>query len=288
MDTERLTPDEYLQKLEMEMSKEYSAEQETEEPYRETTELQQTPTVKKTKKKRKKKHYLLRFLIAVCAAVGLYFFLKSPVFYVTNIEVVGNKYYTPAQVIEMSELETGKNLFFEIKTKPARDKLLETPYIKVAHIDRKPIGTIVITIEERPEYASFPVGDEYAIIDNEGLLLRFSDKEPQLPLLEGMHIEETAEGRPIKVEQTYLLTDTLALLDKMSEADIYFFKIDFSAVIVKAYINDNYYCEGEPSEISANIENIKSLMQEQYSAGVNKGIIRVGSNGYMAFDPKID
>lgn len=287
MDTERLTPDEYLQKLEMERQKSAQQEEPRQEP-QETTESAEKKKKKKGKKKRRKKHYLLRLVIFIAVIVGLYFLLKSPIFYVTKIEVHGNQYYTPSQVIELSELETGKNLFFEIKTKPARDKLLETPYIKVAHIDRKPIGTIVITIEERPEFAAFPFGDEYAIIDNEGLVLRVSDKQPELPVLEGMNIEELTEGSPLKIEQTYLLTDTLELLDKMEEADLYFYKIYFSSVVVKAYINENYYCEGQPSEISANIEALKALMQEQYNAGVNKGIIRVGSNGYMAFDPKID
>ncbi len=281
MDTERLTPDEYLQKLEMERQKSVRQEQEPQD-------TDESPEKKKGKKKRKKKHYLLRFVILAAVMAGMYFLLKSPIFYVTKIQVVGNKYYTPSQVIELSGLETGKNLFFEVKAKPARDKLLETPYIKVAHIDKKPIGTIVITIEERPEFAAFPFGDEYVIIDNEGLVLRVSDKRPELPVLEGMNVEELTEGKPLKIGQTYLLTDTLQLLEKMDEADLYFYRIYFSSVVVKAYVNENYYCEGQPSEISANIEAIKALMQEQYNAGINKGIIRVGSNGYMAFDPKIN
>ena len=277
-----MTPEEYLQKLEASMTENQSEVVVEETPV--TTE--QAP---KKKKKRKKKNYLLRFVIFVVLVVGIIFLMRSSLFYVKNIEVVGNQFYTPAQVIEMSGLATGKNMFFETKTRPARYALLETPYIKLANIRRVLPATLRIELTERVEYATIPNEEgEFILIDNEGMVLSRTDKQPPLTVLEGMNIEELTEGSPLKIEQTYLLTDTLELLDKMEEADLYFYKIYFSSVVVKAYINENYYCEGQPSEISANIEALKALMQEQYNAGVNKGIIRVGSNGYMAFDPKID
>lgn len=283
MSKDVLTPEEYLQKLHSEMDEE--AKQSVQQPVIE----EQKPEKKgKSRKKRRKKHYFLRFLIVVALLTGSFFALKSPLFYVSKIEVEGNRFYTPAQVIELSGLETGKNMFFEIKTRPARDNLLTTPYIKLAKIERKPLATLVIKLEERLEYAAVPKGSEYVLIDNEGMVLSVTDKQPELPLLEGMIIEEMTEGVPLKVEQSYLLTDTLQLMKNVEQTDLYFYRIYFSSVIVKAYINENYYCEGEPSEISANLEKIKTLISEQYNAGVNKGVIRVGSGGYMAFDPKID
>ena len=285
MEDERLTPEEYLQKLEAEMSRDTVPAPEPEAAPPETTE-QQPP--KKKKKKRKKKHYFLRFLIFCAVIGGIFYALQSSLFYVRDIYVEGNRFYTPAQIIEMSGLQTGKNMFFEINLKSARDELLKTPYIRVAELSRKPMSTLNIKLEERLEYAAVPDGDAYVLIDNEGMVLSISDKQPTVPLLEGMSVEDMQPGVPLKVEQAYLLADTLSLLKAAEETDLYFPRIYFSSVIVKAYINDSYYVEGHPEEIRENLEKIRTAMQEQYATGVNKGVIRVGSDGYLAFDPKIN
>jgi len=103
----------------------------------------------KKKKKRRRKHYFLRFCIFCALVFGTYAFLNSDFFAVRNFEVTGNQYYTPAQIIEMSGLQSGVNLFFETKARPARNALLEDPYIRTADIKRKPKDSIQINIEER-------------------------------------------------------------------------------------------------------------------------------------------
>jgi len=286
MSEERLSPEEYLLKLEAEMSR--TEEQPKELPQTKITEEKAEEKPKKKKKKRKKKHYFLRFLIFCVVVVGAVYALRSSLFNVTEIKVVGNRFYTPAQVIEMSGLQTGKNIIFETKLKPARDLLLETPYIRIANIKRQLRGTIVIELEERLEYACVPYGDGYVLIDRDGMVLSISEKQPELPMLEGLLIEDITVGKPLKIEQAYLLTDTLNLLLEVDDTDLYFYKIYFSSVIVRAYINENYYCEGRPEEIRKGLSDIRTVISQQYEKGVSKGVIRVGSDGYISFSPKID
>lgn len=292
MSDDRLSPEEYLQKLEARIQEEQQQEANPEEYVVEETAPVKTEKAKSGnksgKKKRKKKHYFLRFIICVAIIAGVIYALQSSLFYVTDIEVTGNQFYTKAQIIEMSGLETGKNLFFEVKTKPARDALLSTPYIRVAKLTKVPRGTIKIELTERVEYAAIPSEEGFVLIDKEGMVLSVSEKQPQLPLLEGMNIITMEPGKPLAIEQSYLLTDTLALLNAVDETDLYFSRVYFSTIIVRAYVNDNYYCEGTPSEISNSLSDIRALMADQYSKGINKGVIRVGTDGYFSFSPKID
>ena len=239
----------------------------------------------KKKKKRRRKHYFLRFCIFCVLVFGLYAFLNSDFFAVRNFEVTGNQYYTPAQIIEMSGLQSGVNLFFETKTRPARNALLEDPYIRLAEIKRKPKDTIQINIEERREYAGVPYGDQYVLIDREGTVLRVADAEPTLPILGNMTITEMTPGSALQVEQAYLLTDTLSLLQLVEENDIYFKRIDFSTVIVRAYIYDDLYCEGAPANIRDNIASIQKLLQELYQQEITRGVIRVGTDNYLSYSP---
>ena len=239
----------------------------------------------KKKKKRRRKHYFLRFCIFCAIVFGLYKFLDSDFFAVRNFEVTGNAYYTPAQIVEMSGLQSGVNLFFETKTRPARDLLLADPYIKVADIKRSPRDTITIDITERREYAAVPYGEQYVLIDREGMVLRIADAEPTLPILGNMTIVEMTPGTALQVEQTYLLTDTLDLLKVVEENDIYFKRIDFSTVIIRAYIYDDLYCEGAPANIRENMASIQKLLQELYQQNITRGVIRVGTDSYLSYSP---
>ncbi len=239
----------------------------------------------KKKKKRRRKHYFLRFCIFCALVFGLYYFLNSDFFAVRKFEVSGNQYYTPAQIIEMSGLQSGVNMFFETKTRPARNALLEDPYIRLAEIKRKPKDTIQIVIEERREYAAVPYGEQFVLIDREGTVLRVADEEPALPILGNMSITEMTPGKALQVEQAYLLTDTLSLLNLMEENDIYFKRIDFSTVIIRAYIYDDLYCEGAPANIRDNMASIQKLLQELYKEEITRGVIRVGTDNYLSYSP---
>ena len=239
----------------------------------------------KKKKKRRRKHYFLRFCIFFALVFGLYYFLNSDFFAVRKFEVSGNQYYTPAQIIEMSGLQSGVNMFFETKTRPARNALLEDPYIRLAEIKRKPKDTIQIVIEERKEYAAVPYGEQFVLIDREGTVLRVADEEPALPILGNMTITEMTPGKALQVEQAYLLTDTLSLLNLVEENDIYFKRIDFSTVIIRAYIYDDLYCEGAPANIRDNMASIQKLLQELYKEEITRGVIRVGTDNYLSYSP---
>lgn len=241
----------------------------------------------KKKKKRKKKRYFLKFSLLCLACTGIYFFLTSAYFNVTEIEITGNGYYTKAQVIQLSQIATGKNMF-EFDSKNVRDIMLEDPYIKNVKISRIPMGKVRIAITERMEYAAVPYGENYVLLDNEGTVLRLAQESPTLPLLVGMTLVEMTPGQALVVEQSYLLNDTLEMLEVIAEHEVYFKRIDFSTVIVKAYIYDTLYCEGAPGNIRDNMESVEKLLYELYQQNIIHGVIKVGKDNYIAFSPVIE
>ena len=252
---------------------------------RETT-LQTQP---KKKKKRRKKHYFLRLLLIIAFIVGVIVTLRSSLFNVRYFVVEGNNYYTAAQVQDLAGLSTGINIFKQ-KLAPAKSALIKDPYIKNVEMKRKLPNTVVITIEERAEYACVPLDAQYALIDSEGTVLRIASDLPVLPLLDfdRTAVIDATPGKALEVDQSYLLTNTLALIDVMNQNDLYFKKIKFSSVLVKAYIYDDLYCEGTPEHITEQMPIIKKLVEEQFKQGINKGIIKVGKDNYIVFSPKLD
>ena len=239
------------------------------------------------KKKRKKKRYFLKFTIVCVLCYGAYQFLMSDSFNDTSIEINGNEYYTRAQLIQMAEVRTGKNMF-EFDLSAIRDRLLEDPYIKNVKIRRIPMGKLRFDVTERVEYTAVPYGESYVLLDVEGTVLRVSEDLPALPLLLGMSLVEMTPGNALVVEQAYLLTDTLALLEVMGEYQVYFKKVDFSTVMVKAYIYDTLYCEGAPGNIRENMGSVEKLLYELYQQDITHGVIKVGKDNYLSFSPQIE
>ena len=240
------------------------------------------------KKKRKKKNYLLRLLVFVLIAVGLYFFSTTPVFDVTEIQVKNNSYYTSEQIIQMSSAKVGGNLL-KTDTKSIKEELLKDTYIKNASVKRSIPGTIIITVSERIESAVIPYGNKYIIIDENGLVLRHSNTEPKLTLILGMTIKEMVPGNALIVEENRLLTDTLFMLNSMNINDMYFKKIDISNSIIKAYIYDNLICEGTPENILSSMEkgSLQIVLKDLFENGVERGTIKIGSDNYCSFSPMI-
>jgi cell division protein FtsQ len=241
----------------------------------------------KKKKKRKKKHYLLRFIIIVAFITGMYFFFTSSLFDIQTVTVQNNSHYTEEQIISLAGAKTGENLF-ETSLTQMKEKLLADPYIKNVKLKRKLPAEVVIIVEERKEDAAVPYGNQYIIIDNEGMVLRKADQEPTLTLLLGMTIKNMKPGTPLEVEDNTSLTDTLKLLEDVRKHELFFKKVDISKVVIKAYIYDQLICEGTPDDIRNNMDSLQEVLYDLYTKGIERGVIKMGSDKYFSFSPLVE
>jgi len=239
------------------------------------------------KKKRKKKHYLLRFIILVAFATGMYFFFTSSLFDIQKLTVENNSHYTEEQVISLAGAKTGENLF-EASLSQMKENLLADPYMKNVKLKRKLPAEVVIIVEERKEDAAVPYGNKYIIIDNEGMVLRNAEQEPALTLLLGMTIKNMEPGTPLEVEDNSALTDTLKLLEEVKEHELFFKKIDISSIMIKAYIYDQLVCEGKPDDILDNLDSLQEVLYDLYTKGIERGVIKMGSDKYFSFSPLVE
>lgn len=239
------------------------------------------------RKKRKKKRYLLKFLLLVALAVGLYYFLTSSIFDIQKISVEGNHYYTTEQVIAISEAKTGVNLF-EASASDMKDKLLANPYVKSAKVKRRLPNEMRLIIEERQESAAVPYGDSFIILDEEGMILRNAQSEPTLTIIEGLTVTNMEEGTPLEAEENALMSETLKLLKETKDHELFFKKILLGNIVIKAYVYDQLICEGTPENIMNNMDSLQKVLYDLYTKGIERGIIRMGKDGYYAFSPSIE
>ena len=67
--------------------------------------------IDRKKKKHRRSFFFLKLFFLLVAAGAVIGFALSPVFTIKNVEVEGNRFYTDEQIINMSEVKTGGNLF---------------------------------------------------------------------------------------------------------------------------------------------------------------------------------
>ncbi|HVI39416.1 MAG TPA: hypothetical protein VM577_02055, partial [Anaerovoracaceae bacterium] len=133
-----------------------------------------------------------------------------------------------------------------------------------------------------------PYGNKYIIIDNEGMVLRQADQEPALTLLLGMTVKNMKPGTPLEVEDNSSLTDTLKLLEDVKKHELFFKKIDISKIVIKAYIYDQLICEGTPDDIRNNLDSLQDVLYDLYTKGIERGVIKMGSDKYFSFSPLVE
>lgn len=246
---------------------------------------------KKKRKRRRKKHFFLNFFLVLLLLAGIGWFLSSDFFAIDKISVLHNNNYTKDEIVKMSKIKTGGNIFaFFFQKGKVTTRLEGDSYIDSVKVHIKLPGTVLLDVNERAEVAAVPLDNKYILIDNQGYVLRTTDKEPKLTLLVGLTITGMKEGKPLEVEQKNLFSETLTMLKTIESSDLFFKKIDISEVIIKAYIYDTLICKGTPENIlnSMNTGNLQIILYDLYKKGISRGTINVGADKVCSFSPKTE
>ena len=245
----------------------------------------------KKRKKRRKSHFFLNLFLSLLLLAGLGWFVSSDFFAIDKISVIHNHNYTKQEIIALSKITTGKNIFWFYFHKGDVSKTMEgDSYIDSVKVGIKLPGTVLLDVDERAEMAAVPLDTKFILIDNEGYVLRTTEKEPKLTLLVGLTITDIKQGKPLAVEQKSLFAETLTMLNTMKNSDLFFKRIDISEVIIKAYIYDKLICKGTPENIlnSMNTGNLQIILYDLYKKGISHGTINVGADKVCSFSPSVE
>jgi len=129
-------------------------------------------------------------LIAAVLIGGIQWYShNSPQFNIKEIKVTNNHAYSPEEIIDLSDLETGGNIF-SLNPALVRNRLLLNTDFRDAYIRRIFPGTIRIYVIEREPRARVQFGTLYTI-DDFGMVLGPRKKESglKLPIIRGLRVK---------------------------------------------------------------------------------------------------
>ena len=221
-----------------------------------------------SRKARRRKHlllifYLVTFLIAIGAAVVLSI---TVLFRIDTIQVTGQSRYTEQEIVQMSGIKVGENLFLA-DTATAKQQIEEKlPYIGRAKVSRRLPAKILITVEEAEISGAVEYNGGYAIVSPEGKVLEITSAIPEgYSLIEGLDLKSADLGKkivyedPEKQEMFTELAQSLAEhgiapITRMDLTNLYDIVVEYDGRITMEF--------GLPSDIDFKVRFAKTILSE--------------------------
>lgn len=142
------------------------------------------------KKKREIVFRIVKYttLVAILIGGGIYFLL-SPYFNVTQINVLGNERITKEEIISISEIQLNENTF-KIQGSKVQQNIKQNAYIEKVSVKRKLPNEIEITVQERKPTFMLSFANAYIYLNNQGYMLEVSKTELKVPIITGFLTKE--------------------------------------------------------------------------------------------------
>ena len=140
--------------------------------------------------------------------------MLSDIFNIKQITVVNNNKVLTEEVINLSTLNIGNNMFKTLNKK-IKNSLKTNPYIEDVAIRRKLNGEIILEIKERVPTYMLQYGNLYVYINNQGYMLEITETALQLPIISGYVTKEEKikEGNRLELEDLKKLEDVIKIVE---------------------------------------------------------------------------
>ncbi len=162
-------------------------------------------------------------IIALIVVIRLILLL----FPIKQFEIEGDTHYEINEIINASDLKSGKRLYGVNKSKAEKKLLAACPYIKSVNIKSKFPNKICFEIEEREAGWYLQIGSDFYALDYDLMVLLETDNEEELTERGYTHLvlpelENVICGEYPKFgkEDEHLIKETLKIIDKIRTDEI--------------------------------------------------------------------
>ncbi|NJJ33822.1 FtsQ-type POTRA domain-containing protein [Clostridioides difficile] len=124
----------------------------------------------KKKRKLNTNNVMIVLVFILMLSFGICMIVKSDLFDVKKIDVIGNKRVTKSNIMKELNINTHENIF-AYNFKDMKNELMKNPYIENVEIKRRFPNKIIISLKEKEIFAVLKNVDNYCYIDKKGNLL---------------------------------------------------------------------------------------------------------------------
>ena len=244
--------------------------------------------MKKRKRKRRKDKLIIVLTFILMVSLGAISLVKSSIFNLTKVEIIGNTNLKDDQIIDLEKLVTNKNIF-TYNLKKIRKEIVNNPYIEDAQVKIKLPNKIVITVKEIDIVAVLFNGNEYCYIDSSGNLIEKIN-----------NLEENNDKIICSVD--YTLSNNSITFKNQKEKDgilkvLNIIKSEYLEKEVKQieYTNEDEiniitkygtkFLIVDDKELEYNIARASKILVDLQSKKINDGIVDLTYSNYAVYKP---
>lgn len=176
----------------------------------------------KRKKRNKRIRRILELIILIAIMIGgIIFAMTSPIFNITDIQVINNNQVSSDTIISLSQIQIGQNIF-KFTNSSVIYNIKENAYIENVTIHRKLPNTIQIEIEERSPKYSVDFMGKYAYINTQGYILEITEDSKNMPIIRGINSpeENVITGNRLNNDDLNKLADVIKVINSTKEIEL--------------------------------------------------------------------
>lgn len=165
---------------------------------------------------------IIKWIILISLLIGsIIFVMMSPIFNIVNINVSGNSKITKEEIINLSKINIGDNIY-KMNLTNSKKNIKSNSYIESVEIKRKIPNVIDITVKERTPKYMLQYGNQMVYINSQGYILEISDEILKLPILIGYKTEndKIVPGSRLVEEDLNKLEKVIRLMDSANSNGI--------------------------------------------------------------------
>lgn len=182
-------------------------------------EVQENIKTIKNKKRRIKIIKILLLFVLVASAIT--FALLSPIFNIKEIQVLGNKQISEAELKSLSGIKIEENIF-KVQNKKVSENINQNAYISEIQVHKILPDTIQIKVVEREPSYMLEYGNGYVYVSSQGYMLEISSIKKEVPILIGTSTlkEDYKAGNRLNKEDLIKLGNAIKIMDSAKNNNI--------------------------------------------------------------------
>ena len=253
-----------------------------------------TPKKKKTQKAKSKKKNpeksakrikivknVAKWTTLIVILVGaLLYFMMSPIFNITNINISGNEKITSEMITSLSGITIGENTFKTSKRQISKN-IKQNAYIESVEVKRSLPDQININVKERKATFMLGITDSYVYMNNQGYLLEIQKEKIEKPEIIGYTtpandlqpggrlVEEDLErlNTVLNIMEVASGNELVSLITKIDISDKTNYVLYLDTEQKKIYIGDGSDLNTRMLYVKAILENEKGKAGEIFVGG---------------------
>ena len=216
---------------------------------------------RKIRKRRLKAFFVFFVLLSLCVCVVLSFTVFFPI---KNITASGSKIYSSEEIIKISGVEVGDNLFAANKNSAQKSLKKNLPYVETVTFKRTFPDTLKIIVKDAEEFAGYKIGKKYYIVSKSGWVLSEQDKAPKNIFTVNAKKVECKVGTQIKFLDNSQRELIESISASLSGKDITVNNIDVTNIIeLKAKVDGRFtVIFGNANNLNEKVSHLAGMIEE--------------------------